>query len=79
MKLFNSYHSVRLHSHDVKYGSGSGQQVFNFVHSFNLHSYDVRYQFVSGQQISTLVRLTHMNGLLMSNFDLVAKNKHILR
>lgn len=27
LKLKNNYHGVRLHSHDVKYGSGSGQQV----------------------------------------------------
>ena len=26
MKLQNIHHKVRLHSHDVKYGSGSGQQ-----------------------------------------------------
>ena len=26
LKLQNVYHKVRLHSHDVKYGSGSGQQ-----------------------------------------------------
>jgi len=26
IKLFNKDHNVRLHSHDVKYGSGSGQQ-----------------------------------------------------
>ena len=26
MKLQNIYHKIRLHSHDVKYGSGSGQQ-----------------------------------------------------
>ena len=26
IKLMNSNHKVRLHSHDVKYGSGSGQQ-----------------------------------------------------
>ncbi|XP_032836926.1 stromal cell-derived factor 2 [Petromyzon marinus] len=26
LKLLNSHHGVRLHSHDVKYGSGSGQQ-----------------------------------------------------
>jgi len=26
IKLLNSNHNVRLHSHDVKYGSGSGQQ-----------------------------------------------------
>ena len=27
LKLLNTYNNVRLHSHDVKYGSGSGQQV----------------------------------------------------
>ncbi|KAF3813737.1 stromal cell-derived factor 2-like protein 1 [Mirounga leonina] len=26
LKLFNTQHRVRLHSHDIKYGSGSGQQ-----------------------------------------------------
>ena len=26
IKLVNTYYNVRLHSHDVKYGSGSGQQ-----------------------------------------------------
>uniref|UniRef100_A0AAV2MNK7 MIR domain-containing protein n=1 Tax=Knipowitschia caucasica TaxID=637954 RepID=A0AAV2MNK7_KNICA len=26
VKLLNTRHNVRLHSHDVKYGSGSGQQ-----------------------------------------------------
>ncbi|KAM6156031.1 stromal cell-derived factor 2-like protein 1 [Rhynchocyon petersi] len=26
LKLLNTYHRVRLHSHDFKYGSGSGQQ-----------------------------------------------------
>lgn len=26
IKLYNSHYQVRLHSHDVKYGSGSGQQ-----------------------------------------------------
>ena len=26
MKLQNIHHKIRLHSHDVKYGSGSGQQ-----------------------------------------------------
>jgi len=26
VKLQNAHHKVRLHSHDVKYGSGSGQQ-----------------------------------------------------
>ena len=28
LKLLNTHNNVRLHSHDVKYGSGSGQQVF---------------------------------------------------
>lgn len=27
LKLHNPKHNVRLHSHEVKYGSGSGQQV----------------------------------------------------
>lgn len=27
LKLVNPKHNVRLHSHEVKYGSGSGQQV----------------------------------------------------
>ena len=26
IKLQNVFHKIRLHSHDVKYGSGSGQQ-----------------------------------------------------
>jgi len=26
VKLMNQNHKIRLHSHDVKYGSGSGQQ-----------------------------------------------------
>ncbi len=29
LKLINGRLGVRLHSHDVKYGSGSGQQVSN--------------------------------------------------
>lgn len=27
VKLLNPLHNVRLHSHEIKYGSGSGQQV----------------------------------------------------
>lgn len=38
MKLFNSYHSVRLHSHDVKYGSGSGQQSVTAVEPSDDHN-----------------------------------------
>ncbi|KAK7172689.1 hypothetical protein R3I93_002724 [Phoxinus phoxinus] len=33
IKLMNTRHSVRLHSHDVKYGSGSGQQSVTGVDS----------------------------------------------
>ncbi|XP_056603396.1 stromal cell-derived factor 2-like protein 1 [Triplophysa dalaica] len=33
VKLMNTRHSVRLHSHDVKYGSGSGQQSVTGVDS----------------------------------------------
>lgn len=33
VKLLNTRHSVRLHSHDVKYGSGSGQQSVTGVDS----------------------------------------------
>jgi len=35
LKLLNTGHNVRLHSHDVKYGSGSGQQVCSFQMSDN--------------------------------------------
>ena len=38
LKLLNTGHNVRLHSHDVKYGSGSGQQVCSFLMScYNIH------------------------------------------
>ncbi|KAM6954148.1 stromal cell-derived factor 2-like protein 1 [Aplochiton taeniatus] len=33
LKLLNTRHNVRLHSHDVKYGSGSGQQSVTGVES----------------------------------------------
>ncbi|KAG7254880.1 hypothetical protein CRUP_006915 [Coryphaenoides rupestris] len=33
VKLLNTRHNVRLHSHDVKYGSGSGQQSVTGVES----------------------------------------------
>lgn len=38
LKLINSYHSVRLHSHDVKYGSGSGQQVILYYFLLNFYN-----------------------------------------
>ena len=38
LKLMNVRHNVRLHSHDVKYGSGSGQQVcFRWEHRVSLN------------------------------------------
>ncbi|CAK9294309.1 unnamed protein product [Gordionus sp. m RMFG-2023] len=33
VKLYNEYNKVRLHSHDIKYGSGSGQQSVTGVES----------------------------------------------
>ncbi|XP_060572187.1 LOW QUALITY PROTEIN: stromal cell-derived factor 2-like [Ruditapes philippinarum] len=38
LKIYNSYHNVRLHSHDVKYGSGSGQQSVTAVESSDDHN-----------------------------------------
>lgn len=38
LKLMNSAHSVRLHSHDVKYGSGSGQQSVTAVDASDDHN-----------------------------------------
>ena len=38
LKLWNTANGVRLHSHDVKYGSGSGQQVraLRSIHTYLL-------------------------------------------
>ncbi|CAI9721385.1 stromal cell-derived factor 2-like [Octopus vulgaris] len=38
LKLLNPYHKVRLHSHDIKYGSGSGQQSVTAVESSDDHN-----------------------------------------
>ncbi|XP_052812874.1 stromal cell-derived factor 2-like [Mya arenaria] len=38
LKLLNPYHNVRLHSHDVKYGSGSSQQSVTAVESSDDHN-----------------------------------------
>lgn len=38
VKLMNSYQEVRLHSHDVKYGSGSGQQSVTGVEDSDDHN-----------------------------------------
>lgn len=37
LKLLNPKHNVRLHSHEVKYGSGSGQQVSKFAYKIRLN------------------------------------------
>ncbi|ESO99184.1 hypothetical protein LOTGIDRAFT_151586 [Lottia gigantea] len=38
LKLMNQQHQVRLHSHDVKYGSGSGQQSVTGVDTSDDHN-----------------------------------------
>ncbi len=38
VKLLNSKHEVRLHSHDVKYGSGSGQQSVTGISDMDDHN-----------------------------------------
>ncbi|XP_076437682.1 stromal cell-derived factor 2-like [Babylonia areolata] len=38
LKILNGYNNVRLHSHDVKYGSGSGQQSVTGVDSSDDHN-----------------------------------------
>ncbi|KAM9330002.1 stromal cell-derived factor 2-like protein 1 [Gastrophryne carolinensis] len=69
IKLLNTRHNVRLHSHDVKYGSGSGQQSVTGVEtSDDSNSYwrirgkgsnDCR----RGEPIKCgqIIRLTHVN------------------
>ena len=41
LKLVNVWKNVRLHSHDVKYGSGSGQQVNVMLHEHTVDTYAV--------------------------------------
>ena len=46
VKFLNLNSNVRLHSHDVKYGTGSGQQVkniFSLSNSWNLNSIHIHY------------------------------------
>ena len=38
LKILNTYNNVRLHSHDVKYGSGSGQQVTGMLYFYCFRS-----------------------------------------
>ena len=44
IKLINARLGVRLHSHDVKYGSGSGQQVIMSTQSESAHVGPTQYQ-----------------------------------
>lgn len=69
LKLLNTGHNVRLHSHDVKYGSGSGQQSVTAVESADDHNsyWRVRSKMgsncVRGSPIKcgSVIRLTHLN------------------
>ncbi|NWR77157.1 SDF2L protein, partial [Centropus bengalensis] len=69
LKLINTRHSVRLHSHEVKYGSGSGQQSVTGVEaSDDANSYwrirgktDGSCQRGTPVKCGQAIRLTHVN------------------
>ncbi|KAM8960262.1 stromal cell-derived factor 2-like protein 1 [Pelodytes ibericus] len=69
VKLLNTRHNVRLHSHDVKYGSGSGQQSVTGVEvSDDANSYwrlrgkiDGNCQRGEPIKCGQAIRLTHVN------------------
>nr|XP_006640170.2 PREDICTED: stromal cell-derived factor 2-like protein 1 [Lepisosteus oculatus] len=69
VKLLNTRHNVRLHSHDVKYGSGSGQQsVTGVENSDDANSYwrirgkpNAPCQRGAPVKCGQPIRLTHMN------------------
>ncbi|XP_075072353.1 stromal cell-derived factor 2-like protein 1 [Mixophyes fleayi] len=69
LKLLNTRHNVRLHSHDVKYGSGSGQQSVTGVEtSDDVNSYwrirgKTSADCPRGEPIKCgqAIRLTHVN------------------
>ncbi|XP_032561503.1 DNA topoisomerase 3-beta-1 isoform X2 [Chiroxiphia lanceolata] len=69
LKLLNTRHSVRLHSHEVKYGSGSGQQSVTGVEaSDDANSYwrirgksDGSCQRGTPVKCGQAIRLTHVN------------------
>ncbi|XP_075424647.1 stromal cell-derived factor 2-like protein 1 [Ascaphus truei] len=69
VKLLNTRHNVRLHSHDVKYGSGSGQQSVTGVEtSDDANSYwtirgrlDGACQRGEPIKCGQAIRLTHVN------------------
>ncbi|XP_006021586.1 stromal cell-derived factor 2-like protein 1 [Alligator sinensis] len=69
LKLLNTRHSVRLHSHEVKYGSGSGQQSVTGVDTpDDANSYwrirgksDGSCQRGAAVKCGQAIRLTHVN------------------
>jgi len=69
LKLVNSANNVRLHSHDVKYGSGSGQQSVTAVESSDDHNSYWRIRGKMGSdcvrgtpiKCNSVLRLTHLN------------------
>ncbi|XP_043574423.1 stromal cell-derived factor 2-like [Chiloscyllium plagiosum] len=69
IKLLNTRHNVRLHSHDVKYGSGSGQQsVTGVTEADDSNSYwrirgksDTVCQRGNPIKCGETIRLTHIN------------------
>ncbi|GCB62537.1 stromal cell-derived factor 2-like [Scyliorhinus torazame] len=69
IKLLNTLHNVRLHSHDVKYGSGSGQQsVTGVTEADDSNSYwrirgksDIVCERGNVVKCGDTIRLTHIN------------------
>ena len=62
LKLQNVQEKVRLHSHDVKYGSGSGQQsVTGMPNSYDLNSH---WQILGGMFFKIFVSNTILHGKL---------------
>jgi dolichyl-phosphate-mannose--protein O-mannosyl transferase len=69
LKLLNNANNVRLHSHDVKYGSGSGQQSVTAVESSDDHNSYWRIRGKMGSdctrgapiKCNSVIRLTHLN------------------
>lgn len=68
LKLMNVHHKVRLHSHDVKYGSGSGQQSVTAVETPDDHNSYWRIRGKMGDDCTrgeavvcgNTIRLTHL-------------------
>lgn len=69
LKLYNIRNGIRLHSHDVKYGSGSGQQSVTGVESSDDHNSYWRVKGKMGAdcirgkpvKCGQTIRLTHVN------------------